>query len=65
MTANQAEHSVDVGRKHIERLMIAKGSRVVSCCKLMATTEGDPHSRHASDLVDRNFSADAPKVLWS
>lgn len=62
--AELAEDGIQVGRKRIERLMKAKGLRGVSRRKFVVTTERDPRARPASDLVDRNFYADAPNVLW-
>ena len=62
--AELADEGVHVGRKRIEQLMKAKGLRGVSRRKFVVTTERNPHARPASDLVDRNFYADAPNWLW-
>lgn len=62
--AELADEGIHVGRKRIERLMKAKGLKGVSRRKFVVTTERDPRARPASDLVDRNFYADAPNVLW-
>lgn len=62
--AELADEGVSVGRKRVERLMLAKGSRGVSRRKFVVTTERDPRVRPAADLVARNFYADAPNVLW-
>ncbi len=62
--AELADEGVHVGRKRIERLMKAKGLRGVSRRRFVVTTERDPRAWPASDLVDRNFYADAPNVLW-
>ena len=62
--AELADEGVSVGRKRIERLMKAKGLRGVSHRKFVVTTQRDPRMRPATDLVDRNFYADAPNVLW-
>ena len=62
--AELAEDGIQVGRKRIERLVKATGLRGVSRRKFVITTERDPRSRPAGDLVDRNFYADAPNVLW-
>ena len=62
--AELADEGVFVGRKRVERLMLAKGLRGVSRRKFVVTTERDPRVRPAADLVDRNFYADAPNVLW-
>jgi len=62
--AELADEGVFVGRKRVERLMLAKGLRGVSRRKFVVTTQQDPRVRPAADLVDRNFYADAPNVLW-
>ena len=62
--AELADEGIFVGRKRVERLMLAKGLRGVSRRKFVVTTERDPRVRPAADLVDRNFYADAPNVLW-
>lgn len=62
--AELVEGGVQVGRKRIERLMKAKVLKGVSRSKFVVTTERNPRARPASDLVDRNFYADAPNVLW-
>lgn len=43
---------------------MVNGLRGVSRRKFIVTTERDPRARPASDLVDRNFFADAPNMLW-
>ena len=62
--AELAEDGIHVVRKRIERLMKANGLKGVSRRKFVVTTQRDPRTRPASDLVDRNFYADAPNVLW-
>lgn len=62
--AELADEGILVGRKRVERLMLAKGLRGVSRRKFVVTTERDPRVRPAADLVDRNFYADAPNLLW-
>ena len=62
--AELADEGIFVGRKRVERLMLAKGLRGVSRRKFVVTTERDPRVRPAADLVDRTFYADAPNVLW-
>ena len=62
--AELADEGIQVGRKRVERLMLANGLRGVSRRKFAVTTERDPRVRPAADLVDRNFYADAPNVLW-
>ena len=62
--AELADEGIQVGRKRVERLMLANGLRGVSRRKFVVTTERDPRVRPAADLVDRNFYADASNVLW-
>jgi putative transposase len=53
------------GRKRIARLMREAG--LVGACHRQAgptTTRRDQDARPAPDLVDRNFTADAPNQLW-
>jgi len=52
-----------VGRKRIARLMLAAGLAGVSRRKFVPTTiKGG--GRQAPDLVDRNFTAGRPNLLW-
>ena len=53
-----------VGRKRIARLMRRAGLRGISRCKGTRTTMRDAHARAAPDLVERDFTADAPDRLW-
>ncbi len=53
-----------IGRKRVERLMKVNGLKGVSRRKFVTTTVRDERVRPASDLVDRNFHADAPNALW-
>ena len=62
--AELADDGVFVGSKRVERLMKANGLRGISRRKFVVTTQRDPRVRPATDLVDRNFYADAPNVLW-
>ena len=62
--AELADEGPLVGRMRVERLMRAKGLGGISRRKFVVTTERDPRVRPAADLVDRNFYADAPNVLW-
>ena len=61
--AELADEGILVGRKRVECLMLNKGLRSVSRRKFV-TTERDPRVWPAADLVDRNFCAGAPNVLW-
>jgi putative transposase len=53
-----------VGRKRVARLMRADGLQGVSRRKGPRTTRRQPGARPAPDLVNRNFSAQAPDRLW-
>jgi putative transposase len=58
-----ADRGLRVGRKRVARLMAAAGLVGVSRRRFVTTTvKGE--GRRAPDLVDRNFSADKPDVLW-
>src|SRR5262249_9098581 len=52
-----------VGRKRVARLMHRTGIAGVSR-RQFTTTVRDPNARPAPDLVDRNFTVDAPDRLW-
>jgi putative transposase len=57
-------HDVCVGRKRVERLMRAAGISGLQLRKRGRTTVSVPGVRVADDLVERQFSPDAPNVLW-
>jgi putative transposase len=58
-----AARGLRVGRKRVARLMAAAGLVGVSRRRFVTTTVKGA-GRRAPDLVDRNFSADKPDVLW-
>jgi putative transposase len=61
--AELAAKGIRVGRKRVARLMLRVGLAGVSRRKFITTTvKGD--GRQAPDLVERNFTADAPDRLW-
>ena len=62
--AELADEGLHVGRKRVERLMKLKVLVGVSRRKGPRTTIRDVRLRPASDLVDRNFSAERPNQLW-
>jgi putative transposase len=53
-----------VGRKRVARLMRAEGLQGVSRRKAPHTTQRQPGARPAPDLVQRDFTAEAPNRLW-
>ena len=53
-----------VGRKRVARLMRAAGLAGISRRKGVRTTRRDSRARPAPDLVQRDFTADAPDRLW-
>jgi putative transposase len=58
-----AVKGIRVGRKRIARLMSATGLTGVSRRKFVTTTVKGS-GRQAPDLVDRNFTAERPNLLW-
>ena len=58
------EDGVQVGRKRVARLMQAAGLQGVSRRKYTRTTVRRPGARPAPDLVNRDFVADRPDLLW-
>ena len=53
-----------MGRKRIARLMRRAGLRGISRRKGTRTTVRDARARAVPDLVERDFTADAPDRLW-
>lgn len=61
--AELADQGTQVGRKRVARLMCNAELAGVSRRRFVTTTvKGD--GRQAPDLVDRNFMADKPNMLW-
>jgi IS30 family transposase len=61
--AELAAKGTYIGRKRVARLMTQAGLAGVSRRKFVVTTvRGD--RRQAPDLVERNFAAEAPDLLW-
>ena len=58
------DEGIGVGRKRVARLMKADGLRGVCRRKWVTTTVRDADATPAADLVERQFSADAPNRLW-
>ena len=61
--AELAAKGLRVGRKRIARLMLQAGLAGVSRRRFVTTTVKDG-GRQAPDLVERNFTAEAPDRLW-
>jgi putative transposase len=62
--ADLVAEGLAIGRNRVGRLMRKAGLEGVSRRKWVKTTTRDPHQRPAPDLVERNFTADAPDRLW-
>lgn len=59
-----AREGETVGRDQVARLMRQLGIRGAVGGKKVATTRPDPGADRHPDLVDRQFVADAPNLLW-
>lgn len=57
-------HGIRVGRKRVERLMVAAGISGLVPKKRGKTTSRVPGVRVADDLVERQFRPASPNVLW-
>lgn len=53
-----------VGRDQVERLMKVAGIKGATRSKKVFTTKSDPAGARPADLVQRRFTAPAPKRLW-
>ena len=62
--AELREQGIGIGSKHLARLMRERQCYGASRRKSIITTLRDRDVRPAPDLVDRNFTADAPDQLW-
>ncbi|MGH9389729.1 MAG: IS3 family transposase, partial [Vicinamibacteria bacterium] len=62
--ADLVAEGAHVGRKRLARLMKTAGLEGISRRKGRTTTIRDRDSRPAPDLVQREFSANAPDRLW-
>jgi putative transposase len=62
--ADLKAEGVRIGAKRVARLMRKAGLEGVSRRKWVRTTTRDPDARPAPDLVERDFTADAPDRLW-
>ena len=59
-----ARKGVRCGKKRVARLMQAQGIQGVHRRRKFRTTIRDHGTAPAADLVDRNFKAPAPNILW-
>jgi putative transposase len=59
-----AAAGIRVGRKRVARLMRTAGLAGVSRRRHTVTTVRDDGARQAPDLVDRDFTAERPNMLW-
>ncbi len=62
--AELAGEGISVGRKRVARLMRAAGLAGISRRRGVRTTRRDGKARPAPDLVERDFTAEAPDRLW-
>jgi putative transposase len=62
--ADLREEGIRVGKKRVARLMKADGLQGASFRKWVSTTTRDADAQPSADLVQRQFSADAPNKLW-
>jgi putative transposase len=62
IAATRAGH--DIGRDQVGRLMGQLGIQGVSRRRKVRTTIADDNADRPEDLVDRDFTADAPNRLW-
>lgn len=64
--ATLARRGICVGRKRVERLMRRAGLQGAFLRRKwrMPSTRQDPRATPAPDLVERDFTADAPNKLW-
>ncbi len=62
--AELREEGIAISNKRIARLMRERQIQGASRRRTTVTTVRDRDARPAPDLVDRNFTADAPDRLW-
>ena len=54
-----------IGRKRVARLMRQQGLRARQKRRFVVTTQNDPKSQPAPNLLDRQFSQDRPNQVWA
>ena len=62
--ADLRDDGIRIGKKRVARLMRADGLQGACYRKWIATTTRDADAQPSSDLVQRQFSAEAPNRLW-
>ena len=62
--ADLRDEGIRVGKKRVARLMKADGLQGASFRKWVTTTTRDAEAQPSADLVQRQFSAEAPNQLW-
>jgi len=65
MTEELKEIGLDVGHRHVGRLMRQNGITVVRTRKHKVTTDSDHKFNIAPNLLDRDFAADLPNQKWA
>jgi transposase InsO family protein len=64
MTEELQEQGLDVGHRRVGRLMAENGIKAVRTRKYKSTTDSNHSFAVAPNLLDRDFSADAPNRKW-
>jgi transposase InsO family protein len=62
--ADLRDEGIRVGKKRVARLMAAEGLQGACYRKWVTTTTRDAEGQSAVDLVQRQFSSEAPNRLW-
>ena len=65
MTEELKEIGLDVGHRRVERLMRQNGISVVRTRKHKVTTDSNHKFNIATNLLDRDFTADQPNQKWA
>ena len=60
-----AENGIEVGRHRVARLMRGNGLSPKRKQKFKKTTDSQHNKAVASNLLDQNFSAEAPNEKWA
>lgn len=65
MTEELQEPGLEVGHRRVGRLMRDNGLKIVRPREFKATTDSNHAFNIAPNLLDRDFSADAPNQKWA